>query len=153
MRDDFGVSLGREFVAFFDQLFLQAEIVLHDPVVHDHNLAGAVAVRMRVLFRRASMRGPACVADAIGTVQGFLPDHFFQIAQLALSPAQLQAVRGSGGRSSRRVIATTPPPPHTLTNERDHALLTDVADNATLGKTSKPPPARFARPRLTQPGK
>ena len=65
MRDDFGVGLGDERVALPLQLLLQIEIVLDDAVVHDDDLAGAVAVRMGVLLGRAAVRRPARVADAV----------------------------------------------------------------------------------------
>ena len=44
---------------------LQVEVVLDDAVVDDDDLAGAVAVRMRVLLGRAPVRRPARVADAV----------------------------------------------------------------------------------------
>ena len=92
MRDDFGIGFGGELVAFFDQLLLQAEIVLDDSVVHDDDLAGAVAVRMGVLFGGTPVRGPAGVADAVGAIERLQANHFFQIAQLALGAADLQPV-------------------------------------------------------------
>src|SRR5208283_3878394 len=63
VRDDLGVGLGGEAMAFLDQLLLEADIVLHDTVVDDNDLSGAVAMRVRVLLRRTSVRGPADVAD------------------------------------------------------------------------------------------
>ena len=93
MRDDFRIGLGRELVAFFDQLFLQAEIVLDDAVVHDHDFSRAVAMGMGVFFGGTSVRGPASVADAVGAVERLLPDGFFQVAQLAFGAADLQACR------------------------------------------------------------
>ena len=92
MRDDFGVGLGGELVAFFNQLLLQAEIVFDDAVVHDHDLAGAVAVRMGIFFGGTSVRGPARVADAVGAVERVQADDFFQVAQLAFGAADLQPV-------------------------------------------------------------
>ena len=68
MGDDFGIGFGGELVAFFGQLLFQAEIVFDDPVVHDHDLSSAVAVRMGVFFRGTSVRGPARVANAIGAM-------------------------------------------------------------------------------------
>ena len=65
VRDDLGVGLGDERVPFRLQLALQIEVVLDDPVVDDDDAAGAVAVRMRVLFGRPAVRRPARVADAV----------------------------------------------------------------------------------------
>ena len=47
---------------------LQIEVVLDDAVVDDDDLAGAVAVRMRVLLGRPAVRRPARVADAVVAV-------------------------------------------------------------------------------------
>ena len=65
VRDDLGVGLGDERVPFLLQLLLQIEVVLDDAVVDDDDAAGAVAMRMRVLFGRAAVRRPARVADAV----------------------------------------------------------------------------------------
>ncbi len=43
--DDFGVGLGGELVAFFNQLALQRNVVLDDAVVNDDDSSGAVAMR------------------------------------------------------------------------------------------------------------
>jgi len=42
--DDFGVGLGDELVAFFNELALEVEVVFDDAVVDDDDAAGAVAV-------------------------------------------------------------------------------------------------------------
>ena len=68
--DDFGVGFGDELVAFALQLFLQLEIIFDDAVVDDDDLAGAVAMRVRVFFGGTAVRGPAGVADAVGAVDG-----------------------------------------------------------------------------------
>ena len=63
--DDFGVGLGDELVALFFQLALQLDIIFDDAVVHHHDVARAVAMRVRVFLGRAAVRGPARVADAV----------------------------------------------------------------------------------------
>src|ERR1035437_3819657 len=141
MGNDFRIRLGGELVAFLDQLLLQAEIVLHDPVVHDHDLAGAVAVGMRVFFGRPSVRGPARMPNAIGAVERLQANGFFQVAQLALGTAQLQPFPVAGHCDSRRIIAAVLQPSQSLDDDRNHTLLTYVADNATHGETSKDSPA------------
>jgi hypothetical protein len=60
VRDDLGVGLRLEDVPLRLQLVLQLEVVLDDAVVDDDDLAGAVAVRVRVLFGR-----PPCVAQRV----------------------------------------------------------------------------------------
>jgi hypothetical protein len=56
-------------VAFFNQLLLELKIIFHDAVVHHHDLAGAVAMGMGILFRGPAMRGPAGVANPIASVE------------------------------------------------------------------------------------
>ena len=68
VRDDFGVRLGDELVALALQLLLQIEVVLDDAVVDDDDLAGAVAMRVRVLLGRPAVGRPARVADAVVAV-------------------------------------------------------------------------------------
>ena len=70
VRDDLGVGFGDELVALALELLLQIEVVLDDAVVNHHNLSRAVAVRMRILFRRPAVRGPARVADAVVAGEG-----------------------------------------------------------------------------------
>src|SRR5580700_3045151 len=88
--NDFGIGLRPELVAFLDQLALQADVILNDAVVHDNDLAGAVAMRMGVLFGRTSVCGPAGVTDSVGAVERVEADDLFQIAQLSLGAAYLQ---------------------------------------------------------------
>src|SRR5579863_4750842 len=133
MRDDFGIGLGGGGVTLIDKLLLQAEIVLNDPVVHDHDFAGAVAMRMRVLFRGTSMRGPASVPNAVSAVNRIQPDGFFQVPQLTFGAPQLQAVSVAGNRDACRIVAAIFQTPHSRKDDRNHTLHTDVADNATHG--------------------
>ncbi len=82
--DDLGIGLSGKFVAFLGQLLLEREIVFDDAVVHHHNLSRAIAVRMGIFFGGTSVRGPAGVADAIGSLERPLPDDLFQVAQFPL---------------------------------------------------------------------
>ena len=91
MRDDLGVGLGDELVAFLHQLMLERQIILDDAVVHHHDIAVAIAVRMRVFFRRPPMRGPARVPDPVEALHRAQLQDVFQIAQFALSAAHSQA--------------------------------------------------------------
>ncbi len=137
MSNDFRIRLGGELVAFLDQLLFQAEIVLHNPVVHDHDLAGAVAVGMRIFFRRTAVRGPARVPNAVGAVQRLQADGFFQVAELALGAPQLQSLPVAGHCNSSGIVAAILQPPQALNDDWNYTLLTDVADNATHWETSK----------------
>ena len=92
VRDHFGVGLGDELVAFELELVLELQIILDDAVVHHHDVAGAIAMRMRVLFGGTPVRGPARVADAIGPVHRIHADGVFQIAQLARRAANREMI-------------------------------------------------------------
>ena len=74
VRDDLGVRLGDEPVALALQLALQLQVVLDDPVVHDHDPPRAIAVRMSVLLGRPPMRGPAGVAEPVVARHRLGPD-------------------------------------------------------------------------------
>jgi len=92
MGDDLSIRFSGEFVAFLDQPLFEREIVLNDAVVYDYHAAAAIAMRMRVLFRRPPMCGPARVPDAVGPIQRLQTDGLFQIAQFALGASNLQAI-------------------------------------------------------------
>ena len=137
MGDDFGVGLGAELVAFLDQLPLQADVVLDDAVVHDDDLAGAVAMGMGVLFRRTAVRGPAGVADAVGAVERLQADDLFQVAQLALGAAHLQAFAVAGDGDAGRVIAAILQPPQAVDDDGNDLLLAYITDDAAHRVSSR----------------
>ncbi len=58
--------------------------------MNDDHAAGAVAMRMRVFFGRAAVRGPARMADAVGAVKRIQANRFFEIAQLSFGAANLK---------------------------------------------------------------
>ena len=66
VRDHFGVGFGNEGVALGDELVLEREVILDDAVVHHHDVAVAIAMRMRVLLGGAPVRRPARMPDAVG---------------------------------------------------------------------------------------
>src|ERR1019366_1987184 len=131
VRDDFGVGFGGEFVSFGDQLFLEREIVLDDAVVHHHDSAAAVAMRMGILFGGAAMRRPARVSDAVGAVERLEADHFFQLAYRALGPPDLQAFAVSRHRDSRGVVASILQLSQAFNDDGDDLLLTLIYHNST----------------------
>ncbi len=98
MRDHFGVGFGDEGVAFGDQLALQRQIIFDDAVVHHHDVAVAVAMRMRVFLGGAAVRGPARVADAEVALHRIQLQHLFQVAQFA------------GGAPHRQAAVSRAPP-------------------------------------------
>ena len=131
MCDDFSISFGGEFVAFFDELSLQRDIVLDDSIVYDHDSPGAIAMGMRVLFGGAAVSSPAGVADAVGSVQRLEADDFFEITQLALGATDLETVAVAAHGDAGGVVAAIFQATQPFNDDRDHALLTDVPHNAT----------------------
>ena len=68
MSEDFGVRFsGETVIAFFDQLLFQSVVIFDDSVVHERDFARGVKVRVRVFIVDLAVRGPARVADAVGT--------------------------------------------------------------------------------------
>ena len=64
MGQDFGVRGGTEGVAGFEELFLEAVVILDDAVVDDGDFAGLVQVRVGIFVGGRAVGGPAGVADA-----------------------------------------------------------------------------------------
>ncbi len=97
--------------------------------MYDDDLAGAIPVRVRVLFRRTPVRSPARVADAISPVDRLEPDHFFEIAQLSLGTTNLQPVAIPGDSDACRVITAIFQPTQSVYNDRNNALFADIPDD------------------------
>ncbi len=74
------------------QTLFQLQIIFDDAVVNDDDAAGAIAMRVRVLFGRATVRRPTRVADAVIAVERAEPDRLFEIAQFAFGAADLEIV-------------------------------------------------------------
>ncbi len=106
VRDDFGIGLGLEDVAFLLQLLLEREIVFDDAVVHHDDIALAIAVRVRILFGGTPVGCPARVADAEGAIDRVHADGLFQIAQLALGAADCQLIIVAIDRETGRIVAS-----------------------------------------------
>src|SRR5438874_9010596 len=87
--DYFGIGFGGETMALFDQLAFERNIIFYDSVMHHDHAAGAVTMRVRILFGRSSVRRPASVADAISSVEGLEANDLLEVAKLALGPTNL----------------------------------------------------------------
>src|SRR4029077_10047313 len=90
MRDDFGVGLGDKLVAFALELLFQLEIILDDAVVDDYDLAAAIAVRVCVFLGRATVRGPAGVANSVGALDRRFLQYFFEVAEFSRRAANFE---------------------------------------------------------------
>jgi hypothetical protein len=161
VRDDFGVSLGPELVAFGFELVFEREIVFDDPVVHHHHVALAVAMRVGVLFGGPAMGGPARMADPERAVYRVHADGVFQVAQLPLGPAYRQLALFVVYRQPRRIVPAVLQPAQPIQNDWHRFACANVAYNSThsyiigtrslfcvLGGTGVSPVFRPGTPRL-----
>ena len=105
MRDDLGVRLGLELVADLLESLLDREEVFDDAVVDDHDLAGAVAVRMGVVLVRLAVRGPARVAHAERAFDRRGIQLRLEVRQLPLGAHDFDAVAVHDGDSGAVVAA------------------------------------------------
>ena len=135
VSDDFGVGFGDELVAFFFQLALQLDVILHDAVVDDDDLPGAVAMRVRVFFGRTAVRGPARVADAVRSVDRGLPDDFFEIVQLSRGAADLHLAVAADHGDAGRIVAAIFQAAEAVENQGNDFFRPDIADNSAHGVT------------------
>jgi len=146
VRNDFCICLGNKLVTLGRQLMLECQVVLHDAVVHDHNAARAVTVRMRIFLGGAAMRSPARVANAIGAFERTLANHLFQPAQLAGGAAQLQSVTKAANGDARRIVAAILQAAQPLNDDRNDVFpLTNVSNNAAHNSGSLSCMGRHAR--------
>ena len=120
VRDHFRIRLGQKLVPFLNQLLLQFQIILDNPVVHHHDFAFAVAVRMRILFRRTPVRGPARVPDSVESVERAQTYRLFQIPQFPRCPPDIQLAVLRDHGDSCRVISAIFQPLQAVKNQRHH---------------------------------
>ena len=85
---------------------------------------------MGVFFRGTAVRGPAGVADAVGAIERLEADDFFQVAQLALSPANLQAFAIAAHRDSGGIIAAIFQASKSLDDDRYDPFLANISHYA-----------------------
>ena len=137
VRDDLGVGLGLERVALALQFALQLEIVLDDAVVHHDDLAGAVTMRVRVLFGGPAVRRPSRVSHAVDAVDRLDPDRVLEVDELPCRSPELDAL-GAHERHPRRVVAAVFHPPQPVQQHGHDGLRTDVSDDAAHDETPLP---------------
>ena len=93
--DDLGIRLRVESVAVRSEPRLEFGVVLHDAVVNDDDLAGAVRVRVRVHVGGGAVRGPPRVADALPSADRLV---------LNEPPEVVQFARGAPDRKVSEVV-------------------------------------------------
>src|ERR1700730_7845460 len=129
VRDDFGVGFRDELVSLALQLLFELQIVFDNAVVHDNDLAGAVAMRVRVLFGRSAMGGPARVADSVGALDRRFLENFFEIAQFSRRPPHFQ-LGLVHHRDSRRVISAVFELAQTFNYDGNDFFRPNITDNS-----------------------
>src|ERR1700756_3133552 len=97
----------------------------------DHNLSGAVAVRVGVLFTGTSVGRPARVADPVSAFEGLEANDLFQVAELALGATHLKAAAVSGDGNAGGVVAAILKTTQPIDDDRHNLLFADVSDDAT----------------------
>ena len=60
------IGLGQEDMTFGDQFLLQGQIIFDNAIVHNHEFAAAIHMRMRIAIGRTAMSRPTGVANAHG---------------------------------------------------------------------------------------
>ena len=128
--DDLGVRLGDELVAFLFQFVLQLDVVFDDAVVHDDDLALAVAMRVGVFFGGPAVRGPARVAEAVDAVDGMLADGLLEIGQFARGAAQFQLAVFADHGDARGIVAAIFEAPEPVEDQGHNFLRADISDYA-----------------------
>src|SRR6185436_19375259 len=88
--DYFRVGFRNKVMILFSESFFELQVILDDSVVHHDDAAGAVTMRVGIFFGGASVRGPACMAHAVGPVQRLMPQNVFEISQLAFGSLNLE---------------------------------------------------------------
>ena len=129
-----GVRLRLERDSLGLQLGAQLSEVLDDAVLHDHQLAGEIHVRMRVALARLAVGCPARVADADVALDRRLRQPRRQVAQLAdIAPDSDLPILDDGDPC--RVIPAIFQPPQAVHDDLGGVARPDVADNSTHNPT------------------
>ena len=151
VRNNLGVGLGLERMALVLELELQLQVVLDNPVVHDDDAAGAVAVGVGVFLGRPAVSRPPGVAQTVVAVHRVLGDRFLEARQLSGAAAHLD-VAVAHECHARRVVAAILQPAEPLDQDRDDRLLSDVADDAAHVMGTRSQKAEVRRRKATHPG-
>ena len=129
VRDDLGVGLGREEVAFLDEALLQRGIVFDDAVVHDGDVAGAVGVRVRVFGVGFAVGGPARVRHADRPLPRAQADQAFELRDLTLGLLDGEVAVLHDGHTGG-VVAAVFEALQPLEEDRHRRVVSDVPDDS-----------------------
>jgi len=131
---DFRVGLAREPVSLFHELGFALREILENAVVHDDDVAGAIAMRVRVGFGRPAVRGPAGVSDSRFPDRARGPELLHQAAELARRAVDLEAAVRQR-RDARGVVPPVFEPLQALQEQGRGLLGADVSDDAAHQST------------------
>nr|AAA17318.1 B229_F2_64 [Mycobacterium leprae] len=137
MHSYLGVGVADELYSGDLQLMAKGGEILDDAVVDDGDLAGGVAVRMRVAVGGATMGGPPDMAEADVAGQrrrNHLRQHRLQIGKSTSTTTNGQIARFGTAvdqRDSRRVVAAVLHPAQRIHDDPAGRALPDVADKST----------------------
>src|ERR1700722_5631045 len=104
---------------------------------------------MRVLFRRASVRSPASVADSVIAIDRIQTQNVFEIAKFPRRAADSQGLIVTVDGESGRVVASIFKPFQSIQDDRHGALRTDVTHDSAHGYIVRSMPiSRYIEPEL-----
>src|SRR5262249_198332 len=93
-------------------------VILNDSVMHYHDLARAVPVRVSVGFAWPPVRGPARMTDSVAAIQRAQVNCSLKIAESANCPADLHPVAVARDRYSCRVVDSVLQPAKAFKDDR-----------------------------------
>src|SRR5947209_19210014 len=115
----------------FAQAILQLKIVFDDAVVYHDDATCAVALRVRVLFRRTPVRSPARVAYAVSAIQRVEANCFLKIPKLSFRATNLKIVLFINDSNASRIVSAIFQLPQPVNDDRHNLLVANVTNNAT----------------------
>ena len=131
MREDFRVRVGFESVSGFQEFLLERVVIFDDAVVDDGDFAGLIEVRVGIFIGRNAVGGPARVADAESSGDGFrFQETRDAVVNFALPFAQEQAAFVQQG-NARAVVAAIFQPAQSFEQDGRGRLFSDVSNDAT----------------------
>ena len=139
LGDDLGVGLRGERDAPGEELPLELQEVLDDPVVDDDDPPRGVPVRVGVLLGGAAVGRPAGVADAGPARRGLGLDPRRQVAELPLAPGHAHDAVLAEDRDSRRVVPAVLEAAEAVDEDPRRLACPHVPDDAAHRPTPSPP--------------
>src|SRR5260221_4734565 len=112
------------------QLLFQLQIICDSAVVHDYDLPGAFAMRVRFFFGGAAVVGPARVADSVGALDGRVAQPLFEVAQFSGGAANFEFAVLRDDGDSRRVVSAVFQLAQPFNDDGHDFFRSDITDNS-----------------------